>query len=171
MGERYPLKPFGRAFVWVFGTLTVVFTAWVPLTWMHGNIINRSLGGAIYFFGVFAIFLVVWVLSIAASYRRSHDPDKNFVEIRGTELVVKRAFARNTSIALSRIKSVAAEGPAFAASFPGMPGPTVTVKLQGISLQAYFGFGTFRTIGLPLTEPERFVTALRERLTTQGSPQ
>lgn len=56
-GSRFALAPPSRRYMYGWLALTLLFIAWVPLTWVGSNITDRSLAGATWFFGVFAAFL------------------------------------------------------------------------------------------------------------------
>ena len=128
------------------------------MTWLWGNITGRSPASAIVFFGSFALFLLFWIGAIAVGYRRSQDPDKNYVEVTDAEIVVQRSWAGCKRIQRKDIESVALCSPRlWAGNIIGEPSPTVEIRLRRPSLVAYFGFGAIRAIQLAVVDPAGFL--------------
>jgi hypothetical protein len=61
---------------------TVLFIAWIPLTWFYGTVTTKDVATAVLFSGTFAAFLVLaWIPALRRGLRDSRDPGRNYVAI------------------------------------------------------------------------------------------
>src|SRR5438874_4891600 len=103
--QRFAVRHPRRYMVWLMPTFLVVAVIWVPLTWWGGNIIDRSIGSAIFFF----VFSFGWLALMGAVWARNAgamtDPAKNVVELGDDGLTLTVASMKSYHMRFSDVVS------------------------------------------------------------------
>jgi hypothetical protein len=162
-GSRFALAPPNRTYVYGWLAFTLLFIAWVPLTWFHGDVVDRSPSGAAWYFGMLAVFLPFWFGGFVVDWRNRWNPAKNYVEIEAEQIRVQYRGSVRRRIDRSNIESADLWNPRFwVLQFLGHSKPTVALRLRRGNFNPLLFGGPPRTIWLPVVEPERFLAALGE---------
>jgi len=152
-------NPFRKWIGMAFG-FTVLFIAWIPIVWFGGNITNRSIGGAIYFFGVCAAFTAFWIWNLNNLRRGVRDPEQNKVVLTGHDMTVSLAAKKDVTISYANIRSIR---PGEMATESGRVLRPVELRLRKPSLWAVLTSLGVRTVTLTVYDPDRFIAEFTAR--------
>jgi hypothetical protein len=140
--------------------LTVLFIAWIPIVWFWGNITSRSIGGAIYFFGVFAAFTAFWIWNLNNLRRGVRDPEQNKVVLAGHHMTISLATKKDVTLSYANIKSVRARAMTTESGRVLRP---IELRLRRPSLWAALTSLGVWTVTLDVYDPDRFMAEVTAR--------
>lgn len=162
--RRYLIEsPSTKLLKWIAIPFTVLFIAWIPLTWFYGTVETKNVSTAVLFFGIFAAFLALaWIPALRRGLRDSRDPEKNYVAIEndGVDMVVD---GRKRHYRFSQIRSIELLGDRRVAD--GRVTERVRINLSVSFLRTIIDGLNGRGVKLRMAEADAFERALTAHLT------